>query len=131
MPTLTVIRGLPGSGKSTLAVNLKPDRIVEADNYLIDPDGEYRWTPERCKEAHRQAQRAVDIFARRELNIVVSNTFSQRWEVQGYTRLAPWHTVNTIDLFDAGLTDAELAARCVHDVPVEKIALMRARWERW
>ncbi|MEG7982425.1 hypothetical protein U2054_15665, partial [Listeria monocytogenes] len=72
MPTLTIIRGLPGSGKSTLAINLKPDRIVEADNYLIGSDGEYRWTPERCKEAHRQAQRAVDIFARRELNIVVS-----------------------------------------------------------
>ena len=34
-----------------------------------------------------------------------------------------------IDLFDGGCTDQELFERNVHDVPLETIVAMRARWE--
>ena len=37
--------------------------------------------------------------------------------------------IAVVDLFDAGKTDAELAARDVHGVPEATIAAMRGRWE--
>lgn len=136
MPVVTFIRGLPGSGKSTLATQLRNvDAIIEADNFLIDEDGEYRFTPERCGEAHISAIDALnEMLSTGSNNVVVSNTFSRKWEFDNYALVIPSrdvYTVVIIDLFDAGLTDEELAARCVHGVPVEKIAVMRARWERW
>lgn len=39
--------------------------------------------------------------------------------------------VNVVELtISVELTDERLAARCIHNVPVEKIRQMRERWER-
>ena len=38
--------------------------------------------------------------------------------------------VGIIDLFDAGMTDEELAERNTHGAPLEAIQRMRARWQK-
>ena len=46
--------------------------------------------------------------------------------------MAPYYAIDphlqVIDLFDGGLTDAQLAARNIHGVPEATIAKMRARY---
>jgi hypothetical protein len=69
----------------------------------------------------------------RRHHVVVANTFTQRWELEPYLRMAKdiGATVVVVDVFDAGLSDEALATRNVHGVPVQSIAAMRARWELW
>tara|TARA_Y100000034_G_scaffold99818_1_gene122831 strand:- start:2886 stop:3155 length:270 start_codon:yes stop_codon:yes gene_type:complete len=62
--------------------------------------------------------------------VVVHNTFSTRWEMEPYLRMAGGTTVvSVLDLFDGGCTDEELFKRNSHGVPLETITAMRARWE--
>ena len=133
-----IIRGLPGSGKSTLAEAITDPtppgtwRVCEADSYFIGPDGRYVFRPEILPIAHIACQDAAEAALARGQSVIVANTGSRRWEVAPYRVLAERHgaRVTVIDLFDAGLTDAELAQRCRHGVPEGAIARMRARWER-
>lgn len=130
-PSLILVRGLPGTGKSTLAALLSGSApALAADDYFM-VGGEYRFDPNSLGHAHAACQHrtreALPLFP----VVVVANTFSQRWELEPYFIIAREHgaKVHVIDLFDAGLDDAALAARNVHGVPEDKIALMRARWE--
>ncbi len=141
MPTLTIIRGLSGSGKSRLANSLFQTHFVqtgqklshyEADDYFVQPDGSYLFNPADLGKAHTLCQINTFSDMTKGFDVVVSNTFSRKWEMGIYVAWARFfaYRVKVIDLFDAGLTDTELAARCQHDVPVERIALMRSKWER-
>jgi len=133
-----IIRGLPGSGKSTLAEAITDPtppgtwRVCEADHYFVGPDGRYVFRPEALPDAHAACQAAADAALARGQSVIVANTGSRQWEVAPYRVLGQVHKakVTVIDLWDAGLTDAELAQRCRHDVPEAAIARMRARWER-
>ncbi len=51
--------------------------------------------------------------------------------MEPYLQKAKGHniSVTVLDLFDAGLTDEELAERNLHKVPVDVITRMRDRWE--
>ena len=81
---LFLLRGLPGAGKSTLAKSLG-GKHVEADMYHLDEKGNYNWKPERVKEAHSWCQNQVgNWMIEEEQRIVVSNTFTQEWEMQFY-----------------------------------------------
>lgn len=130
-PVLVLVRGLPGTGKSTLAGLFSPSApTLAADDYFM-VEGEYRFDPNFLGQAHAVCQHrtreALSLFPA----VVVANTFSQRWELEPYFTIAREHNakVHVIDLFDAGLDDAALAARNVHGVPQHTIAAMRARWE--
>jgi hypothetical protein len=61
----------------------------------------------------------------------VANTFTQRWEMEPYLRMASQYgaRIVVIDAFDGGMTDEELAVKNIHGVPVEGIRAMRNRWE--
>ncbi len=48
-----ILQGTSGSGKSTWARRQKDAVICSADDNLIDPDGSYRFTPERQAEGHK------------------------------------------------------------------------------
>ena len=134
MPICYIIRGLPGAGKTTHAKSLGIP-VVSADDFFTRPDGSYDFDPSFISDAHGYCRRQAAALLNAGHDIAIANTFSRGWEVRGYTE----HLVlivecdiefRFIDLFDAGLSDEALAARCVHGVPVEKIAAMRARWER-
>lgn len=129
---IVCIRGLPGSGKSTLAVKLQQafggGSLASADDYFMQ-SGVYKFDPSKLREAHANCQATT--FSYLPLGpVFVHNTFSERWELQPYAYMARLQRVqfSVVDLFDAGLTDAELAARNVHGVPEGIIAKMRDRW---
>lgn len=140
MTNLFIVRGLPGSGKSTLGKKL--GKVFEADDYFSQT-GEYRFDPKLLPRAHEWCRKRVEamlkqtptissgIIGNYEPNVVVANTFTQRWEMQPYIEMANVYEAEffVISLFDSGLSDEELASRNTHGVPIEAISKMRARFE--
>lgn len=99
---------------------------------MCDGDGNYDFDPRNLSFAHGSCQSAVWQALRAGLPCAVANTFSRKWEMKPYIALAMMFHAELVirDLFDAGLTDDELAARNLHGVPAATIARMRARWEK-
>jgi predicted kinase len=127
--TLTLIRGLPGSGKSTIAKRLNAAH-VEADMYFVGSDGEYHFDPIKLRDAHAWAQERVRQLMACFVDVVVSNTFSQMWELKPYLKLAQQYGYKVMVVtIETDLSDEELAARNIHGCPAEKIKIMRERWE--
>lgn len=87
MTTLTLIRGKPGSGKTTLA-KMYPGTLVEADQYFVGSDGEYCFDGSKLGAAHRWCQQETERLLAKGIDVVVANTFSQRWELRPYHQLA-------------------------------------------
>jgi predicted kinase len=86
MKELILLRGLPGSGKSTLA-KLICNQHVEADMFFIQ-GGEYKFDASKLKQAHEWCQDTTEGWMIRGYNVVVSNTFTQEWEMDIYYKLA-------------------------------------------
>lgn len=141
MIDLILIRGLPSSGKTTLVKLLGVATFglnhFETDQFFMK-DGEYQFDPARIGEAHQWCQDEVRRTIKRyssdcpnEHNvIVVSNTFTQRWEMQPYIEMCNVSCKFTvIDLFDGGHWDETLYARNRHGVPLEVIRTLRAGYE--
>lgn len=126
MKQVVIIRGLPGSGKTTLATALAEQVHtvhVEADHFF-----------ERIGKVFDRALLAeahADCFTRFELalydprvqRVIVSNTFTTRWEYQPYVDAAN----------KAGYSPQIVVCRgnfgSVHDVPEAALRRMRERWE--
>lgn len=122
MQCLILIRGLPGSGKSTMAKAFTGFTHLEADMFHM-VNGEYKFDASKIKDAHAWCQHQCEVALRHGENVVVSNTFTQYWEMKFYRELAitlniPCHTMTCEGWFDS-----------VHNVPQEVIASMRDRWE--
>lgn len=130
MQNLFLIRGLPASGKSTLAKMLAI-LIFEADMFFMQ-DGKYVFDGSKLPEAHAWCQDSVrNALASGEQNVVVANTFTTRWELEPYIKMANDADAKLIvvDLFDGGCDDQKLFERNSHNVPLEAIAAMRSRYE--
>lgn len=128
---LYIVRGLPGAGKSTLSsTKIAPDTTVSADDYFMH-GGKYVFDRNKLGEAHAYCQRRVEELLEDDHNVAVANTFTQRWEIEPYLKIADkaGAIVCIIDLYDGGLSDEQLAARNVHGVPLDVIAGMRKRYE--
>lgn len=124
--TLTLIRGLPGSGKSTRArkiVAAHPNTAhIEADMFFEGPNG-YRFDASRIREAHEWCrQRARDALAAGR-DVVVANTFTQRWELAPYYEIAAAHGARVVHI------ECEGRFENTHGVPDEHIRKMAERWE--
>lgn len=131
---LYIVRGLPGSGKSTFALNLVgADFLVcEADKYFM-VDGEYKFDGSKLKDAHEFCRNTVETYMRDNVEandqfyrqIVVSNTFTQEWEMQPYIDLAKkyGYTVFTI------VVENRHGGVNQHGVPDEALTRMRDRFE--
>ncbi len=135
--TIFLIRGLPGAGKTSLAEHIYggmasiADRIVAADDWFEAESGEYVFDPRFLHHAHEYSQRIAREALESGNNVVVHNTFSQRWEMQAYIDMSVQLGARlvVIDLFDAGMDDVSLARRCEHGVSTKVINKMRSRWE--
>lgn len=148
MTSLILVRGLPGAGKSTfahayaakmLAESREPATTLSADDYFTDQDGDYHWDPRLLAQAHRSCQERTFHALDYGNSAIVANTFSTKKEFEPYLRMidrgggkegrrVAGVSLGVFSLFDAGLSDRELAERNVHGVPEHTIAKMRDRW---
>jgi predicted kinase len=129
MKELFLLRGLPGSGKSTLAKSL--DGIhIEADQFFV-VDGEYRFDASKLKEAHNNCLTRVKsymyIFSSQENSekIIVSNTFTQEWEMKPYFDIAEMYGYKVYSL----IVENRHGGVNQHGVPAEKLEQMKNRFE--
>ena len=125
---IILLRGLPGSGKSTLAKLLvdKDYCHKEADMFFVDSDGNYKFNPSKIKDAHHWCQDEVEFLMKYEHSpVVVSNTFSEEWEMDAYYKLAEkfGYIVTSI------ITENRPGSKSVHDVPQESINRMNNRFD--
>jgi predicted kinase len=123
--TLFILRGLPGSGKSTLAKTLGGNHY-EADMYFINASGKYEFDASKIKEAHGWCRDQVWMdMIKDEPLIVVSNTFTQEWEMKPYLDLAKGYGYKTYCL----IVENRHEGINEHGVPEGKIEQMKNRFE--
>ena len=125
MKELILLRGLPGSGKSTLAKAIGGLHF-EADMYFVDENGNYNFDGSQIKDAHAWCQNKVRISMETGVEkIVVSNTFTQEWEMEHYNTLAEVNGYMVHSVICENRHDGKNA----HGVPDDKLAQMKARFE--
>jgi predicted kinase len=120
---LVLIRGLPGSGKTTMATRDFPGYAhFEADQFFEYADG-YKFDASKLADAHAWCQKTTQHVLSMGQSVVVSNTFTQYWEMRPYLDMAKYLNVPVRILVATGNYTS------VHGVPEAAIAAMRRRWE--
>ena len=123
MSILRLIRGLPGSGKTTLAKNMEGFYHVEADMFFVQTNGKYVFSPQKLGIAHDWCQLKAAQALERGENVVVSNTFVKKWELQPYLKMAEKLGA------DVEIITAKGEFKNEHNVPDAVLQRMRASWE--
>ena len=122
---LYIVRGIPGSGKSTFAKTLG-GKHYEADMYFIDESGNYNFEPTKIKDAHQWCQDKVRMdMISEDSRIVVSNTFTQDWEMKPYQQLAYWYGYKVFTI----IVENRHGGVNEHGVPEDKLQIMKDRFE--
>ena len=122
--TLYIVRGIPGSGKSTLAKTLGGQHY-EADMFFIDENGVYNFDFTKIKDAHQWCQGFVKSDMILEYpKIVVSNTFTQEWEMQPYIDMAKEHNYMVFTI----IVENVHGGKNIHNVPDDRIKQMKERF---
>lgn len=121
---LFILRGLPGAGKSTLAKSLG-GKHIEADMFFMKGN-EYKFDATKIKDAHSWCQNMVGSWmSDNEERIVVSNTFTQEWEMQFYYDWALEFDYKVYSL----IVENRHNSVNEHSVPEEVITKMKSRFE--
>lgn len=127
--TLILLRGLPGAGKTTFAKTLGGFH-VEADMYFDHPIRGYEFDASLLSKAHAWCRSAVEnAMSHADINnkdskIVVSNTFTTDWELEGYYVLARLFHYRVFTITVENRHDG----MNYHNVPEETIEKMRNRF---
>ena len=130
---LTLVRGLPGSGKSTFANFIWNEyAICEADKFFYDSEGHYLFDASKLREAHKWCRDEVETRMKdNKVNpqyypeIVVSNTFTQEWEMEEYFKLAEKYGYMVFTI----VVENRHGGVNQHGVPEEKLEQMKNRFE--
>lgn len=126
---LFLLRGVSNAGKSTLAKSLGGINI-EADMYFIN-NGEYKFDASKLKQAHSWCQSQTGTWMStdgQQVNvdrIVVSNTFTQEWEMKPYFEMAEKYGYRVYSL----IVEKRHNNFNSHNVPDEKLNEMAKRFE--
>jgi hypothetical protein len=128
MKTLYLLRGLPGSGKSTVAKTFG-GLHVEADQYFME-DGVYKFDVTKLGLAHNYCQSQTRGWMKMESDqlstdtIVVSNTFTEEWEMKSYFDMAEEFGYRVVSL----IVENRHGGKSIHDVPVKSLEKMEKRF---
>jgi len=124
-PHLIIIRGIPGSGKSSFANLMTKFNYyhIEADMYYYMKYGEYKWSKEEAPLAHEWCQKEFKKLIEKEKNIVISNTFIKKSEMEPYIKLANEHNYNI------SIIKMMTNFNTIHNVPEDTIKRMRENFE--
>ena len=128
MKKLILLRGLPGNGKSTFAKSLvnKDYCHKETDMYFVDGDGNYKFEPSKIKDAHAWCKEEVEFLMKYEHSpIVVSNIFTQEWEMNDYYKMAEELGYMVFSL----IVENRHGGKNIHGVPDDKLEIMKNRFE--
>ena len=121
------IRGIPGSGKTTLAkkinAQLHATRHFEADMWMVDNDGNYKFDPAKLKYCHQKCFDCFKDALNNGFNVIVANTFVKRWEIAPYLDHCKRNRINYIIIRCTNNFDN------VHGVPSEKVFNMKRNFE--
>lgn len=121
---LFLVRGLPGAGKSTFVKHLGDCVHLEADMYFLK-NGEYVFNKDELKDAHLWCQNSCYFalsFGKK--NVVVSNTFTQEWEMKPYFEMAEKMGVEVTVL----VVENYHGGKSIHDVPQQTMDAMEKRF---
>lgn len=131
---LILLRGVPGAGKSTVAKLMGAGGAgyahFEADMYFME-DGVYKFNPTKIRDAHAWCQNSVERAML--LNhttgdnsvIIVSNTFTQEWEMEAYYALAKQWGYKVFSI----IVENRHGGVNEHGVPEDKLQAMKDRFE--
>ena len=119
---LILVRGLPGSGKSTIANLIDYTGFIhlETDQYW-GPD--YKFDMSKLGEAHQWCQDETANMLGRGHDVVVSNTFTTKKELQPYFDIAKRFGIVPQVILCQGQYGN------IHNVPVEVLEKMKNRFE--
>lgn len=123
MRELIILRGIPGSGKSTLA-KMICNQHVEADMFFMQ-DGKYNFDASKLKQAHEWCRTKTEDWMKKRYNVVVSNTFTQEWEMDAYYELAKQYGYQVHSL----IVENRHGGVNEHGVPEDKLQAMKDRFE--
>jgi predicted kinase len=126
---LYLVRGVSGAGKSTFAKTLGGVHF-EADMFFINKEGEYQFDFSKLRDAHKWCQNSVEEVMKGWGNVlpankvVVSNTFTQEWEMEPYFELARKYGYTVFSL----IVENTHNGKNIHNVPEDKIKQMKERF---
>jgi predicted kinase len=127
MPKLTLVRGLPGSGKSTFSlqkVSEFPELVhLEADQFFMR-DGKYDFRTDLLHIAHQWCYSNTALALLDGYDVIVSNTFISIRELKKYIKLK-----EIIEDLKIEIVEMKTQYNSIHDVPEEKLELMKCRWQ--
>ena len=131
---LILLRGIPGCGKSTTAKLLGAGAAgyahFEADMFFME-NGVYNFNPSKLKDAHEWCKNSVEHAML--LNhttghnsvIIVSNTFTQEWEMKTFYVLARRFKYKVYTV----IVENRHNGKNEHGVPEDKLQAMKDRFE--
>lgn len=123
--TLYIVRGIPGSGKSTFARNLGGTHF-EADMFFLDINSDYKFDMSQIKQAHEWCKNSIrEAMESSQKTVVVSNTFTQEWEMEPYLEMAKEYGYQVFSV----IVENRHGGKNIHDVPEDIIDKMRGRFE--
>jgi len=118
-----------GSGKTTLAKSIGGVHM-EADQYFME-GGVYNFDATKLKLAHNYCQNQTRAWMKTDGDqvnvdkIIVSNTFTQEWEMKAYYDMAKEHGYKVYSL----IVENRHGGVNEHNVPVEVLEKMDGRFE--
>ena len=122
---LFLLRGPSGSGKTTFAKTLLNagivDHIFEADQFMVDRNGNDKHDRSRLQFCHGECERLTREALELGESVAVANTMTKRWEVDKYFGMTEDVTVFTME---GGFPN-------IHGVPETAVVHQRNRMERW
>ena len=102
----------------------------EADMYFME-DGVYKFDPAKIKDAHNWCQNSVaqamliNYTSGHNSTIIVSNTFTQDWEMKPYYEMAKQWDYKVFSI----IVENRHGGENVHGVPADKLEMMKNRFE--